>query len=108
MRRATATDEVQGAGDLNVLLHFFFHADLMADVNLVRRDVDFLSVNQDMTVTDELPSLGVGTGETQPDKHIVQTRFELGQQVLTRNTLLPNGTLKVSAELIFENAVNAF
>ena len=39
---------------------------------------------------------------------IVQTAFQLGEQVFTGDALLASGLLEIAAKLIFENSVNSF
>src|SRR5690349_15200006 len=69
MRGAPAADEIHGAHHLDILLHLFFDADLLAGDDLERRDVDFFAVDEDVSMTDELPGLSMGTGKTETDKH---------------------------------------
>jgi len=107
MRSSTATHQLERAGDLNVLLHLLFDSDLLTDVDLVRRNIHFLSVDEDMPMTDKLPGLCMGSGKTKTHEHIVQAPFELRQQVLAGNTLLTDGFFEIRAELIFEDAVDA-
>src|SRR5207247_7061821 len=62
---------------------------------------------EDVAVTDKLPGLSMGCGETETDENIVQTPFELCQEVFAGDTLLPHGFFEIRPELIFENAVDA-
>src|SRR5207247_8824538 len=91
---------------LNIFLHFFFNTDHLVNADLVRRNIDLLTVNEDVAVRDKLPGLSMGCGETETDESIVQTPFELCQEVFAGDTLLPDGFFEIRPELIFEDAVD--
>ena len=107
MWRTTASDQLERADDLNILLHLFFDTDFLPDGDLVRRDIHLFAVNKDVSVPDELPCLGMGRGKTQTHQNVVQAPLQLSQEVLTGNAFLADGFLEVRAELIFKNAVDA-
>src|SRR5438094_758075 len=60
-----------------------------------------------MAVADELSRLSVRTGETEADENVVQTAFQLDEKVLAGHAFLADGAFKISAELVFKNAVDA-
>src|SRR5262249_41663444 len=69
----------------------FFNRDLVANVYLVRRDVHFLSVHQDMSVTYQLACLTAGGSETKPEDNAVETAFELLQEQFAGDARLARG-----------------
>src|SRR5437870_3852973 len=106
VRGSTAANQLQGADDLNIFLHFFFHANLVPHGNLERRNIDLLAIHQDMAVPNKLPGLGVGRSKTQPHENVVQSPLELSQEIFSGDAFLPDGLLEVGPELILEYAVN--
>src|SRR5690606_33299430 len=83
------------------------HGDLVAGLDLVRRNVDDLIVHGNPAMRDELPRLGAGRREAHPVDDVVQTRLEHPQQVLARRAFDLRGLLVVVAELALEHAVHA-
>src|ERR1051326_7275194 len=102
-----SSHQFQRAGDLNVLLHFFFNADLLPNRHLIRRDVDFFTVYKNMAMPDELARLRMCRSKTEPYKYVIQPPLQLCQQVFSGHAFLPHRLLEIRPELIFENAVNA-
>src|SRR5215475_15826424 len=107
MRRATSSNQFECTDDLNILFHFLFDANLVPGCNLIGRDVDLLAVHDNVAVPYKLSCLSVTGGESQTDEDVVQTPFQLCQQVLTGDALLTGGTLEIGTELILEDAVDA-
>src|SRR6185295_3032531 len=60
-----------------------------------------------MPVTDQLARLIVCGRKSQTHDNIVQTAFELGEQVFTGDALLPRRFLEIRAELVLEYAVDS-
>ena len=58
-------------------------------------------------MADKLSGLRVGGGKTQTHKNVIQTAFELRQQVLAGDAFLTDGALKVGSELVLKNSVDA-
>ncbi len=76
------------------------------DLELIRGDVDFLAVDEEMAVVDELAGLGPGGGETGAPDDVVEPLLEQAQQVLTGDATLAVGHLVVAAELALEDPVH--
>src|SRR5207247_11439118 len=106
IRGYPAADQVLAAAHVHIFLHLVFNTDLLANADLVRRNIDLLTVDEDVAVTDKLPGLSMGCGETETDQDIVQPPFELCQEVFAGDTLLPDGFFEIRPELIFEDAVD--
>src|SRR5262249_49788856 len=82
-------------------------ADLISDLDLVRRNVDFLSVDADVAVERELTRLRLGAGEAGAVDNVVETALEHDDQVLARRSLDADSLFKVRAELTLKQAVGA-
>src|SRR5258708_4143012 len=80
----------------------------MTHADLERRDVHLFSINEDVSVTDQLPRLIVGGGKAQTQDHVVEPPLELGEEVFARDALLASRLLEIRAELVLENAIDAF
>ena len=59
------------------LTRFFFQRDLVADLNLVGRDVDLLAIHADVTVGDKLARHTNGVAEAGSVNQVVQTGFKV-------------------------------
>src|SRR5262249_41881784 len=108
MRSSTPANQLERSNDLDVLLHLVLKTDLLADDDLIRRDVDLFPVYQNMPVPHKLPCLRVGCRETQAHENVVQPSFELCEQMFAGNALLTDRLLKISAELVLQHSVDAF
>ena len=87
--------------------HFQLHFDHIAGLNQVRRNVDLLAVDGEVTVVDQLTSLAAGVGQTQTEHNVVQTAFQDCQQVFACLAGTADGHLEVAAELALQNAIES-
>src|SRR3954452_10161032 len=71
------------------------------------RDVDLAAVDQEVAVLDQLAGHVTAVGEAGAIDHVVQATLEDLQQVLTGLAWTPVGLLVVTAELLFEHAIDA-
>src|SRR5689334_9532552 len=62
----------------------------------------------DMAVTNQLTRLVVRGREAQTDHNIVETTFQLREQMFAGHSLLPCRFLEIGPELTFEHAVDSF
>src|SRR5690606_1141437 len=90
------------------LLGALTHLDLVADLELVGRDVDALAVDQDVAVGHELAGGEDGRDELGAVDECVQARFEQADQVFTGVALAAAGFVIETAEaLLGDRAVVA-
>jgi hypothetical protein len=59
-----------------------------------------------MAVPDKLPCLVSGSRKSHSVHHVIQPAFKQHQEINTRNSFLPLGTIIISSELLLENAVD--
>ena len=84
---------------------------LLADVDdvvgrhLERRDVDLVTVDQEVTVHDELTGVATRAGEPGAVDHVVEAALEELEQVVTGLALATVGFLVVAEELLLHHAV---
>src|SRR5688572_24596019 len=83
------------------------NGDLVACLQLIRRDVDDLLVDLDAAMTHELARLGARRREAHAVHDVVQPRFEHAQQVLAGRAFDLRRLLVIVAELPLEHAVHA-
>src|SRR5664280_194890 len=83
------------------------HLDDVVLADPVRRDVDFLAVDQDVPVPDHLTGHVPGLGEAGPVDHVVQPRLEDAQQFVAGLALATVGLLVVATELLLQYAIDA-
>lgn len=79
--------------------------DELTRLHAERRAVDELSVDQDVTVHDELASLRGGAGEARTHDESVETHLEQLDQVLTGQTVLTTSLVEGVAHLLLADAV---
>ncbi len=79
----------------------------VARAQRVRRDVDLLAVDQEVSVAHELPRLRPRGRQTQPVDDVVEAALEQLEQRLARDPARAVGGLEVPAELVLEHAVDA-
>lgn len=90
---------------MNVLAAGLFDRNDIADLDLIRRNIDPLSVYLDVSVTDELAG-GIDSSRKTGAKHYgIKTTFELLNEYLASVALFAAGTFKVIAHLPFGNVV---
>ena len=81
--------------------------DLVARLELVRRDVGRPAVDGEVAVGDELAGLGARRREAHPVDDVVEPQLERAQQVLAGHAGSVLGVDEVVAELALEDAVDA-
>src|SRR5207253_20573 len=81
---------------------------LFSHRDLVRRNVDLLTIHLHVSVTHQLARLTAGNPEAQPVDDIVQTPLQRLQQFRTRHTFGFDRVLEVVPELAFLGEVDAF
>ncbi len=96
-----------GPFDMGVLATCVLDADCFTSADLVRRDIYFSLVHQDVSVIDKLTSLSPRGRETSAIDGIIQTALEEEQQVLTRDPLHARCPLEIITELSFEDEIDA-
>ena len=85
---------------------FLTYPDLISDRNLVTGNIDFLAINQQMTMIYELPSGLAGFGKTQSINDVVQAGFKHGEENFTCHPLLSFGSLKHVPKLFFGKSIH--
>src|SRR4249919_784248 len=98
--------EVQGLGDVEVLLGLLGQLDRITGLDLVGRQVDGLAVHQHALVRNELTSLRTGDRETHAVDDVVQALLEHLQQRLTGVALATGSLGVIAAELALQQAVD--
>src|SRR5215471_11530556 len=90
------------------LLAVLTNRDFLARTHFVRRNIDLAIVDGDVSVTHQLPRLAPRLRESKPEHDVIETPFQLLQQLLTGHALGTGGFLEVIAELSFLREVDAF
>src|SRR5262249_48999818 len=80
---------------------------LIALLHRVRRDVDLLAVDQEVSVAHELPRLRPRRREPEAVDHVVEPSLEQLEQRLARDAASPLGRFEVPAELILAHALDS-
>src|ERR1700690_1638373 len=106
-RNPAPIDRAQALEDPRDLLGSVLDLDLIARAAEERRNVDPVSVDQEVPGAHELPRLGVVGGDPQPVDYVVEAALEELQQVLARHALHANRLVVVAAELALGQAVEA-
>src|SRR5690349_9483720 len=91
--------------DVGILRALFLDRHDIADLDLERRDVHLASVNKDVAMVHDLPSLATRSRKTRTIHDVVQTTFKHEQKVLARNALLTKCLFEIVSELFFEDEV---
>ena len=92
-------------------LDYFERLSLLANGNnhtrlyLERRNVDNLTINSDVLVTNELTSSSAGRSNTQTVYYVVKATLKQLEQHLTGDTLSLSGLLKQVTELALKNTI---
>src|SRR4029079_8736625 len=80
--------------------------DLVARLELERRDVGRAAVHREVAVTDQLAGLGPGRGEAHPEDDVVEAELERAQERLAGDAGLGRRHPVVVPELALEDAVD--
>ncbi len=102
-----AGGKILGLFELGQRLRAFADRDLVADLDLKRRDVDLAAVDLKVTVTDDLTSLAAAHCKAEAIGDVVEAGLKLLEQEFARDAGLVGGLLVVSAELGLEGEVDA-
>src|SRR5260370_4582518 len=94
--------------DVCVLAARLFDADHVALLDLIRRDVNLASVDQDMAMIHELASLSSGGGKASPIDGVVETPLEENKQGRPGDAFELARALEVVAKLPFEDEIDPF
>ena len=97
--------DIQNRLDFFAVAALCFDADGIAGFEQIRRDVDFFTVDQIMTMANKLSAFRAGIGPAQQINDIVQTAFADAQQVFARDALLAFSHKEIFMELPFLNTV---
>ena len=81
--------------------------DLVARLELVRRDVRRRAVDGEVAVADELAGLGPRRGEAHPEDDVVEPQLERPEEALAGDAGVRRGDPEVVPELALEDAVDA-
>ena len=84
---------------------FLPDADNLPRLDLVRRDVDLLTVNRDVTVVDELTGGVDRRGQARTQNHRGKTQLELGEHLLTGTGGAPLGIVVNTCQLLLGQVV---
>src|SRR5205823_12807956 len=106
-RDAAALDRLERLVDAYDPLAVVLHRHHVSDLHLVAGNVDLAAVHPEMPVADELPGLGAGIGETEPEDDVVEPLLEELEEVLSSLALRRRAARVVAAELRLEEAVEA-
>lgn len=104
-RVARSAVSSEGVGDDLERLALLADANNLTGLNTIRRDVDNLSVDDDVLVANELASSCAGGGDAETVNYVIKTALKDGEEDLTGDTL---GALSVGVsdtELTLEEAV---
>ena len=72
----------------------------------IRRNVNFLTIHGNMTMTNNLTGLTTGSGQTHTEDHIIQTAFQQNQQICAGYAIHLLCFVIVAAELTLQNAID--
>src|SRR5690242_4973823 len=106
-QRRAAARLIHRRHHISLLPRLHAHANLLTRLHEVARNVDRLLVDFDVTVTNELASCLAAAGESHPIHDVVETRFQRGEKIVSRNSRQRCDALKGVTELSFAHAVNA-
>src|ERR1041384_7682584 len=106
-RDAPALHRFQRLVDADDLAALLLHRHDVADLHLERRDVHLAVVHPEVAVAHELPRLGAGVGEAEPEDHVVEALLEVLQKIFAGLALRRRAAQVVAAELRLEQAVEA-
>ena len=84
----------------------FGNNDGLIAAHKVRRDINAMTIHEEVAMTDQLSCLSAAVGKTKTEDDIVKSSFQQNQQVHTGNAFLTVSLVKVRAELTFQYAVN--
>src|SRR5207247_985514 len=104
---ALALPDVASLEHHRVLVHLFLDCDFLTDADEVRRDVDLLPVDTDVSVKHKLPRLRTRGRQTRTPHHVIQTTLEHDDEVLAGRALGASGLFKIIAELPLQEPVSA-
>src|SRR3982074_3523911 len=93
---------------MGILARCFLHCDDVANLNLIRGDVNLASVHEHVSVIHQLACLPARGREAGPIYGVVQPALQKKQQIFTSYSFLARGAFEVVAKLPFENEVDAF
>src|SRR3989338_3326325 len=85
-----------------------FQSDLVVFLDLTRRDIDLMVIDENKSVADDLPSLLTGCREAKLINDVIQPAFQHLEQNGTGNTFGAHGLAEVILKLLFKHAVNSF
>ena len=80
------------------------NSDNIAALYAIRRNVNTLTVNGDVTVTDSLTSLFTCTSKAKAEDDVVKTSLKDAHQVVTSNAWVLLSHLIVTVELVLKDA----
>src|ERR1051326_8429217 len=106
-RNAATRSRFDGLADLFVLAALFANLDGVALSHLVRRDVDFFSVDLDVSVADERARLRAGGSEAEGVDDVVEPKLELAKKILAGDAGALLRASEVRAELALQKSVDA-
>ena len=92
-------------GDYFERLALLAHANYVAGLNLVGRDVEHLAVDGDVAVEHLLTGCCAGGSDAEAVNHVVETALKELEQDFTGDALHGAGALEEVAELLLENAI---
>src|SRR6185437_692377 len=101
-----ALDAFESATDAGLIAALFVNGDLIALDHEVRRNVHFLAIDRQMSVTNNLASFRAGVRETGTVSDVVEAALESGEHVIARDALHALGLFKDVPELAFEQSVH--
>ncbi len=108
-RRPSASDRgLPGSLYVRVLLGCVLDGNLVADLDLERRNVDLSAVHHHVSMIDQLPRLSSGGRKAGPEHCVIEPSFKHEEKVLARDPFLSRGFLEVIAELLFQNEIDPF
>jgi len=95
----------ESCGDHLKILCLLANTDDLTGLNAEGGDVDNLTVDNDVTVADELASSGAAGSDTKTEHYVVETTLEVLEEDLTGNAVCAGCLLEHIAELFLEYAI---
>ena len=89
------------------LAGFFADLNLIAGVDLVRRNIHAAAIHVDMAMTNYLAGLAARNGKAQPENHVIKSPLKLLQQEPAGDARLARRFFEVVAELVFQGEIHA-
>src|SRR6185295_13619053 len=105
--RRAARRLIHRRDDGHLLARLGAHTHFLARRHVIARDVHALLVHFDMAMTNELARGLAAAGEAHAVHHVVQTRLERREQIVTAKTGLRAHLVEGVAELLLAHAVDA-